>query len=380
MTVKLCLLLAVFIGLAWKIPIAGCQISQSVPFPSKSDSCNVVQCSCGADRQQKEESQTRNPGAPGKMGPVGLAGPKGERGIKGEGGSKGERGEDADKRRINEIVSRMLSATSCQELNEVHGVIATGYYPLRDNRTSSIVSFYCDFAVYEDVTDCAELFSSHGMSTHGFYRFPDRLGEVPSYHHCADHFTCHQLQNKNRTLASGYYRLGLAGDSYQVWCEFGFGPAITKVSHDSTKEFSIPACEDRGCYSKVPRYDLAKDKILKIMEQSGRCRQYIKYRCQGSMILREIDAWWVSREGEKMIYWGGATSMRNKYCACGETGECINNSYKCNCDNNSGNIMTQDEGYLTDKKTLPVKEMRFGDLGHNNEHGWHTLGKLECMD
>ncbi|XP_077968109.1 uncharacterized protein LOC120326421 [Styela clava] len=381
MTVKLSLLLAVFIGLAWKIPIARCQISQSVPFPSKSDSCNVVQVSCGADRQQREDSQTINPGAPGKMGPVGVAGPKGERGIKGEGGRKGEHGEDADERRINENFFQMLSATSCQELNEVHGVTATGYYPLRDNRTSSIVSFYCDFAVYEDVTDCAVLFSSHGMSTHGFYRFPERLGGVPSYHHCAAHyevFTCHQLRNKMGQLTFGNYRLGSTGDSYQVWCDFGSGTAITKVSHDSTKEFSIPGCEPGGCYSKVPRYDLANDKILKIMEQSGRCRQYIKYRCQGSRIFSY--AWWVSREGEKMTYWGGATSMRDNYCACGETGECIHNSKKCNCDNNDEGVVTQDEGYLTDKKTLPVKEMRFGDMGGSTELGWHTLGELECMD
>jgi len=29
---------------------------------------------------------------------------------------------------------------------------------------------------------------------------------------------------------------------------------------------------------------------------------------------------WIYRDGETMKYWGGASSRRNFYCACGETG------------------------------------------------------------
>lgn len=60
------------------------------------------------------------------------------------------------------------------------------------------------------------------------------------------------------------------------------------------------------------------------------------------------------------------------------TGICDDKSTKCNCDKNSAPV-TSDEGYLTDKSKLPVSEMRFGDMGHDGEKGWHTLGKLECF-
>ena len=41
----------------------------------------------------------------------------------------------------------------------------------------------------------------------------------------------------------------------------------------------------------------------------------------------------------------------------------------------------EDSGLLTDKSTLPVKELRFGDTGvfqGVDEKGYHTLGKLRC--
>ena len=40
--------------------------------------------------------------------------------------------------------------------------------------------------------------------------------------------------------------------------------------------------------------------------------------------------------------------------------------------------MREDSGFLSNMTDLPVKQLRFGDTGHNNEHGYHTLGKLKC--
>ena len=59
-------------------------------------------------------------------------------------------------------------------------------------------------------------------------------------------------------------------------------------------------------------------------------------------------------------------------------GSCYDSSYRCNCDNNDNSVMTQDEGYLNEKSKLPVREIKFGDMGDSGESGWHTLGKLEC--
>ena len=60
------------------------------------------------------------------------------------------------------------------------------------------------------------------------------------------------------------------------------------------------------------------------------------------------------------------------------TGNCVNTSYKCNCDQNSNSIETSDEGFLTNKEHLPVIEVSFSDTGAESEIGWHTVGPLEC--
>ena len=58
------------------------------------------------------------------------------------------------------------------------------------------------------------------------------------------------------------------------------------------------------------------------------------------------------------------------------TNSCADPSRACNCDKNDG-VWREDSGLLTDKSTLPVKELRFGDTG-TNERGYHTLGKFKC--
>ena len=90
-------------------------------------------------------------------------------------------------------------------------------------------------------------------------------------------------------------------------------------------------------------------------------------------------SWWVSRDDEKMKYWGGVNSVPFK-CACGLNNTCADSSYGCNCDKNDWN-WREDSGLLTDKSKLPVIQMRFGDTdlwGSGDEKGYHTLGKLEC--
>jgi hypothetical protein len=76
-----------------------------------------------------------------------------------------------------------------------------------------------------------------------------------------------------------------------------------------------------------------------------------------------------------MNYWGG-TAVNSGKCACGMTNSCAGGG-KCNCDKNDY-TWREDSGYLTDKNTLPVTELRFGDTGSAIEKGYHTLGKLRC--
>ena len=72
--------------------------------------------------------------------------------------------------------------------------------------------------------------------------------------------------------------------------------------------------------------------VAAITRQSKNCEQYIIYECYHSMLLEDSYGWWVSRQGKKMNYWGGAAVDSGK-CACGMTRSCAG-GYMCNCDRN----------------------------------------------
>ena len=109
---------------------------------------------------------------------------------------------------------------------------------------------------------------------------------------------------------------------------------------------------------------------------SQNCEQFIKFECSRDVgFVPESVAWWMSRDGRKMNYWGGAGGSANT-CACGVTNSCSSGK-KCNChDSNRG--WTEDNGLLTDKSALPVSQIRLADLDASDEEGYHTLGKLKC--
>lgn len=108
---------------------------------------------------------------------------------------------------------------------------------------------------------------------------------------------------------------------------------------------------------------------------SSHCEQFIKYECVDSSLL--FRGWWVSHNGIKMNYWGGAAPGSGK-CACGMNKTCYDSTKPCNCNANIPDVMLEDSGLLTDKTALPVSQLRFGDTGGTGEQGWHTLGKLYC--
>ena len=168
------------------------------------------------------------------------------------------------------------------------------------------------------------------------------------------------------------------------------GIGATVISHDSEKKTLVDGCGGRGCYSRNIRYIRASlSQLASLTEASSHCEQFIKYECFHSRLLgvkkgrKGLFGWWVSRNSTKMTYWGGALPGNNS-CACGMNDSCekhANNlKFKCNCDNNDAQ-WREDSGLLTDKSTLPVTQLRFGDVGFfrtNDEKGYHTLGKLKC--
>ncbi|XP_028402973.1 neurexin-4-like [Dendronephthya gigantea] len=166
----------------------------------------------------------------------------------------------------------------------------------------------------------------------------------------------------------------------QVFCDMTSknGVGVTEIGHDSEARTHVDGYEVAGSYKRKIKYDISLEQIVAIINQSKNCGQFIKYECFNSRLLTDSIAWWVSRQGSKMNYWGGAAVDSGK-CSCGMTNSCAGRG-KCNCDKNDA-AWREDSGYLTDKNTLPVTELRFGDTDiiHGvDERGYHTLGKLRC--
>ena len=187
--------------------------------------------------------------------------------------------------------------------------------------------------------------------------------------------------------ASGNYVIDPDGEGglapFTVFCDMTdkSGVGVTVISHDSesrTYVHQVIGYGSRGSYSRDIHYTGASlSQLASLTRVSSHCEQFIKYECHGSVLLYNNDphGWWVSRDSQKMRYWGGASA--NNKCACGMTNSCANPSDGCNCDKND-NVWREDSGLLTDKTKLPVKQLRFGDINNNRQVGYHTLGKLKC--
>ena len=193
---------------------------------------------------------------------------------------------------------------------------------------------------------------------------------------------------KKYSSKSGNYVIDPDGEGglapFTVFCDMTdkSGVGVTVISHNSesrTYVHQVSGWGDRGSYARDIHYSGASlSQMASLTRVSLHCEQFIKYECHHSMLLYNgrLYGWWVSRDSQKMRYWGGASA--NYKCACGMTNSCANPSYGCNCDKND-HVWREDSGLLTDKTKLPVKQLRFGDIGdRHSEFGYHTLGKFKC--
>ena len=200
--------------------------------------------------------------------------------------------------------------------------------------------------------------------------------------------SCSDLKKLDPTAENGIYVIDPDGEGrvppYNVTCNMTDknGVGVTVVSHNSEDRTLVDGPEEAGSYSRDINYteaDLLQ--LASLTSVSTYCEQFIKYECFGSLMFtgetgKNIHAWWVSRDSAKMTYWGGAAPGSGK-CACGMTMSCVKPTLPCNCHANDAETR-EDSGLLTDKSRLPVKQLRFGDTGGENEHGYHTLGKFKC--
>ena len=199
--------------------------------------------------------------------------------------------------------------------------------------------------------------------------------------------SCSDLKSRCRGKTSGNYIIDPDGKGgvapFSVYCDMSDkgGVGMTVISHDSESRTHVnsvsPGCSSAGCYRKDVTYTgVGTPQLAALTGVSQNCEQFIKFECNNDVaFIKGNGAWWVSRDGTRMNYWGGATGYNN-ICACGVTNSCSDGK-KCNC-YNSADGWREDSGLLTDKSTLPVTQIRLGDLDQSHEEGYHTLGKLKC--
>ena len=190
---------------------------------------------------------------------------------------------------------------------------------------------------------------------------------------------------KHGNSVSGNYVIDPDGEGgrapFTVYCDMSDknGVGVTVISHDSEGGTHVNGYSSPGSYSRDIHYTGASlSQLASLTRVSSYCEQFIKYECHHSVLLYNNSpyGWWVSRDSTKMTYWGGASGSGK--CACGMTKSCANPSYGCNCDKNDY-VWREDSGLLTDKTHLPVRQLRFGDVGSSSQQGYHTLGKLKCF-
>ncbi|XP_020601466.1 neurexin-4-like [Orbicella faveolata] len=203
------------------------------------------------------------------------------------------------------------------------------------------------------------------------------------YFHPAFPKSCSHLKILNPTVESGTYVIDPDdegdGPPYNVTCDMTDknGVGVTVISHDSENRTLVDGFEDPGSYSRDIQYTKASlSQLASLTTVSLFSEQFIKYECHASLMFEENTAWWVSRDSIVMNYWGGAPPGSYK-CACGIDNSCAKPNDHCECDANDTE-WREDSGLLTDKTHLPVKQLRFGDTGGEDEKGYHTLGKFKC--
>ncbi|EFX61590.1 hypothetical protein DAPPUDRAFT_18957, partial [Daphnia pulex] len=85
---------------------------------------------------------------------------------------------------------------------------------------------------------------------------------------------------------------------------------------------------------------------------------------------------WNDKGGIAKYFWSGNNTDTHT-CQCGIDENCVETSFKCNCDS-AAPIQLSDDGVITDKTILPITRLNFGRTQLETSSGVHTLGRFEC--
>ncbi|KAF7494181.1 Putative G-protein coupled receptor [Sarcoptes scabiei] len=161
----------------------------------------------------------------------------------------------------------------------------------------------------------------------------------------------------------------------------------TIIHHDSEEPRLVQGYESPGSFERNiiynQRYAMKSSMlkpIIKIIENSFSCQQFIRWDCKGSVFsfwYQHYHSWWLDRYARAQTYWGGAEPDFNT-CGCFPYCYPTTKNSTCNCDANIKTDWLEDSGLLLIKDRLPVRQLRFGDTGESYEIGRYYLGPLIC--
>lgn len=180
--------------------------------------------------------------------------------------------------------------------------------------------------------------------------------------------------------------------AFPVTCRFIDKITQTIIHHRSENEITVQGFDNKGSFILPIEYLASENSISNLIDRSKSCSQYLSYKCyNGSrlMISNTVStsqytppydpvSWWVGSKNQKMDYWAGALPG-SQACKCGLDGSCKDPNYGCNCDTPNQDLYSEliDDGVITQKDHLPVKEIRIGDTGGTRSAKIH-LAEFIC--
>jgi len=201
-------------------------------------------------------------------------------------------------------------------------------------------------------------------------RSTDLSAKYPS---CA---TAMQFNDKKE----GYYYIhhGNMLQSIEVECKVTNGTTYAIIHHDSETAELINGYESAGSFRRQIKYVINLEDVKAFVDASTSCSQFTRFDCHHSIINENAAtySYFVDRDSIPMAYIGGGPK-NGRGCECGITNQCVKGGTLCNCDQND-NVWRYDSGFVTEKRRLPLTEVRIGDTGSGHEKMRYTVGPLKC--
>ncbi|XP_072033071.1 hyalin-like [Amphiura filiformis] len=167
--------------------------------------------------------------------------------------------------------------------------------------------------------------------------------------------TCWDIMVAEPEFPNGIYRIdptkpGDDIDAFDVFCLLNETGA-TVIYHDTP----MGNYSRHGTVVKDINYQFAMNQIVALIDVSHKCRQFVNMDTYyTTMNHRYSVKQWMQRSGHWMRNWGTPTGVYG--CTCSLKKACSHPGYVCNGDHRQY-IWQTDEGYLTDKLTLPVRKL-----------------------